>query len=198
MKKLGLFLVMVMLYTGLYANTERRPVRYRMNEPVKITVRSIDFFIFPNGEFDFNAHNRRQRHHRRGDYGVRVERNRYGKIRRVGNVYINYNRHGQVSRIGNVFIKYNRRGLVHKIGRKRIDYRKHGYVVFNIQVGVHPAYVSNETYYYGPEDTYNDVAYYDNYEDEYYDDYTPVESGNYYFKPHLKKKIIHKIIKGDR
>ncbi len=200
MKKFSLFVVMAFWFTGMVANANWRPARHSMNDPVKITVRSIDFFIFPNGEFDFNAHHRRSHHYRRGDFGVRIERDRYGKIRRIGNVYLNYNRYGQISRIGSIFIKYNRRGLVYKIGRKHLHYRRHGYIVTGWRHGIAPGFVSHTTYYYGPDTGYygNDYpAYNDSYntdlEAEAYDDNEDYDdsgsaSGDYYFKQSNPKK----------
>ncbi len=189
MKKLVLFSAMAILFTGMVAKAEWRPVRHSMQEPVKITVRGIDFFIFPNGEFDFNAHTRRH-HHRRGDFGVRIERDRYGKIRRIGNVFLNYNRYGQVRRIANVFIAYNRRGLVKRIGNKRLQYRRHGYVV--VSWGYSPVSYSN--YYYGTATQYynSTSSAYPSYlyDDEMYDDAVYDESqDDYYFrKPQSKNK----------
>ncbi len=157
MKKFSLFVVMALLFTGMYAKADWRPFKHRMNEPVKITVRSVDFYIFPNGEFDFNAHTPKHRPYYGGDYAVRVERDRFGKIRRIGNVFLNYNRYGQVVRIGKVFVKYNRRGLVSRIGRKKIRYGKHGYMVVHTPV-YHGSFVAYD-YTPGYNDFYDDGVY---------------------------------------
>jgi hypothetical protein len=191
MKKLGLLLVMAILPMSLLANDTFGSVWHRMDEPVKVKVRSVDFFIFPNGEFDFNAH---QRHNRRGNYGtyaVRVERDRTGKIRRVGNVYLNYNRHNQVTRIGSVFIKYNRRGLVRKIGRKHLRYNGNGYAVVQYRhYAYYPSYNWNSSYYYGSDNNYYGNSTYntnDYYEDT--DDYNVNDGdGDYYYRSNGKKK----------
>jgi len=185
MKKLVLFSAMAILFTGMVAKAEWRPVRYSMQDPVRITVRGIDFFIFPNGEFDFNAHTRRH-HHRRGDFGVRIERDRYGKIRRIGNVFLNYNRYGQIRRIAHVFIGYNRRGLVNRIGKRRLKYHNHGYLV--VPLGF--SQVSYSSYYYGPAPTSSTAYPSYLYDDEMYDDAVYDESqDDYYFrKPQSKNK----------
>jgi hypothetical protein len=168
-----------------------------MDEPVKITVRGIDFFIFPNGEFDFNAHQRRNRHYYSSNgYGIRIDRDRYGKIRRIGNVFINYNRHRQVSRIGRVFIKYNRRGLVVKIGNKRLKYAGRRYAVIRHR----PHYGFIAGFYYGPsssyipEYTYSDYDYSPSWDDEWNDDYSG--DSDYYYRP--KKGKAKTKIKGRR
>jgi len=182
MKKLGLLLLMLFLFTGTYAKTNWRPMWHRMAEPVRINIRHIDFFIFPNGEFDFNGQGR---HYRYAGYrGVRVERDRFGKIRRIGNVYLNYNRYGQVSRIGSVFIKYNRRGLVEKIGRKRIRYNRRGYYVYGQSWG-HPGFVTGVDFYYGPSQNYGYEPYDEALDYNYNDD----DDDNYYYRqPGERKK----------
>jgi len=161
MKKLGLFLAMALMFTGMYANAEWRPFRHHMNEPVTVTVRGIDFYIFPNGEFDFNAHVPRHRAYHHREHGVRVKRNRFGEIVRVGKVSINYNRHGQVVRIGNVFIKYNRRGLVARVGSRKLEYGVHGYVILNIGRHLTGEIVYNSTPVYDYYDgaPYKEVHY---------------------------------------
>lgn len=199
MKKLRLVLVMAVLLIGIGARAEWRPVWHSMDEPVKVKVRSVDFFVFPNGQFDFNAHQNPY-----ADYGVRVERDRYGKIRRVGNVYLNYNRAGQVTRIGNVFIQYHR-GVMRKIGRMHLRYTGGGYVIsrYRHSYGYYntaPAYSYSSTYY-GPANTYSYGSACGNtngntygstsYNDDYYESNEPFENEDdyYYRKPAKGKKI---------
>ena len=190
MKKLGLLLMTALLLSGEIAKAEWHSRMHRMDDPVKVRIRHIDFYVFPNGEFDFNTHG----HHYQyaGYMGVRIERDRYGKIRRVGNVYINYNSHGQVSRIGSIFVKYNRHGLVERIGRKRIRYHRGGYYILNSYGGIRPGFVIGSSYYYGPapstpntcEPYYNPEYTYDNTygNDDYNDD-------DYYYR-HSKDKTV--------
>ncbi len=194
MKKLVLLFAMSIMYHGMYASNAFRHMWKNMDEPVKITVRGIDFFIFPNGEFDFNAHQRHNNYYYApGEYGVRVEKDRYGKIRRIGNVFVNYNRYGQVSRIGNVFIKYNFRGNVEEIGRMRLRYVRGRYYV--IRHRHYPSYTWNWGWgntYYGPAPSYSTSSYsynsgnyyndydYNNFDEDDYNDNE--DSGDYYYK----------------
>lgn len=60
--------------------------------------------------------------------GVQIVRDRFGNIRRVGNVFINYDYFGRVNRIGSVFINYNRHLLV-QVGGLRLYYNKHGKLI---------------------------------------------------------------------
>jgi len=198
MKNLHLFLAIAMMSISTLAFAEFRPIRHKMEDPVKIVVRGVDFYIFPNGEFDFNAH---QTHNRRGDYhGVRVEKDRNGKIRRIGNVYLNYNRYAQVSRIGNVFIKYNHRGFVVNIGRKFLRYHRGGYVVVNRHhTSAYPSYTYSSTYY-GSANTYQQGA--DAYNTASWDnsgyDYDNTGSDDVYYRTHKSNKNLKKTIVKDR
>lgn len=173
---------MLFILNNISAKSPHHPKWHRMAQPVKIKVRHIDFYIFPNGDFDFNAHGRRYKH--AGHRGVRIEKDRFGKIRRVGNVYINYNRYGQVSRIGRIFIKYNRRGLVVKVGPKYIRYHRRGYYVYLHPNRYKPGFVINSHIYYGPERYDNEdlLEMADNGSDNWEED------DNYYFKPKPQQK----------
>ena len=117
--------------------------RFDHNEPIQFSERGIDFFVFPNGEFDFNT--------RPGDsngnfymktagrrsfeininfenFGVRIERDNFGRIRRIGNTFINYDFQDRVSRIGSVFLRYNRFALI-QIGGLQLVYNQFGELV---------------------------------------------------------------------
>ena len=186
MKRLGLLLA-VLWFNGLYANFSS--YWHRIEEPVEIRERNIIFYIFPDGTFDFNAHGRHYQD--AGFMGVRIERDRYGKIRRVGNVFINYNRYGQVSRIGRLFIKYNHRGLVERIGRRYIRYRRNGYYIVNRHRPRRSGYVfGTGFYYYGPSydaPTYdNDTIFYDDSNDVY--DEGNNYNDNYYYRHSTGRK----------
>jgi len=195
MKKLVLLFVFSLFSMSMAAKNSFRPHWKYMDEPVKITVRGIDFFIFPNGEFDFNAHQKRNKHYYSpSGYGVKIKRDRYGKIRRIGNVFINYNRYRQVSRIGNVFIKYNQKGFVYKIGKYSLKYRGRRYAIIRHRTHLNfwgsffygpvssPAYVDNYPNY--GEHTYNDWDEDDRWEDDNYGD------SDYYFKTKKQNKKI--------
>jgi len=90
---------------------------YSYENTVNFVERDIEFFIFTNGEFDFNTHyydNRNQR-------GIYIARDYRGRIERIGNSFINYDRYGNVTRIGNVFMKYYR-GQLTDVGNLKIRY----------------------------------------------------------------------------
>lgn len=95
---------------------------YSYDNSVNFVERGIEFFVFTNGDFDFNTRFGNNR-------GVRINRNFNGQIRRVGNVFINYDRFGNVTRIGNIFINY-RRGRLHRVGDLRVRYDRWGYPFF--------------------------------------------------------------------
>ena len=196
MKRAVLFLLAVFMYAGLYANDVYSGSWHRMADPVKVRERGINFYVFPNGTFDFNALGN---HYQNAGYAaVRIERDQFGKIRRVGNVYINYNRHGQVSRIGNIFIKYNHRGLVSRVGHKYLRYNRHGYYVVKRHRphrSYHPGYVYNSGFEF--DVTFNSPFFADNtygygvgvynYDNDY-DDYEYNDGGDagYYHRPSRK------------
>jgi len=224
MKKFILLSVLLLLQTGMFASNNRRPVWHNYNEPVEINVRGVKFYVFANGIFDFNTHPnntyRSKRFHNRHsypsvEYGVRIERNRYGDIRRVGNVFINYNRHRQVSRIGNIFISYNHSGFFKKIGRMRIRHEAGGYLIYrrSYNTCALPFSWSYSSTFYGPSTSYygynNYDDYWDNdtyeYEDEYDDgynsgyDYGYGGNDNYYFRGSKKKKTSkHRVSKSSK
>ena len=194
MKRAVLFLLAVFMYAGLYANDVYSGSWHRMADPVKVRERGINFYVFPNGTFDFNALGN---HYQNAGYAaVRIERDRFGKIRRVGNVYINYNRHGQVSRIGNVFIKYNRRGLVSRVGHKYLHYNRRGYYLTRHRPRPYrPGYVYRPGFEAGftcSTTVYNDYSS-DFDVDDYSNDFETTYEGDYYHRPMIKSnKIISK------
>ncbi len=60
-----------------------------------------------------------------GPRGVQVIHDRYGNVRRVGNVFISYDYYGRVKRLGSVYVKYNRNLLV-QVGGLHLKYNKRG------------------------------------------------------------------------
>ena len=198
MKKITLLVVASILLVGNMAlasenpvfsgNTDRRGyhIDYRDAEPIIFKERGIEFMLFPNGEFDFNTRPSGPRYHvngtngapgTRGYYGpsergIRVEHDNFGRIRRVGNVYINYDAFGRVKRIGTIYMSYNSFAVT-KVGNMRIVYDRRGRIVdvygfinhanggYNYNPGTH--YSSGNGHYdddddYG--DNYNDDDYY--------------------------------------
>lgn len=139
MKKYGLILAGIMFVisansaTATNNNTVVFNTNYSYNNTINFFERGIEFFVFINGEFDFNTSNNFRR-------GVRIERGFNGEIRRVGNVFINYDRFGNVKRIGTVFINYFR-GRVTRVGDLRVRYDNWGTPLF--YGNVHSFYYDN-------------------------------------------------------
>ena len=112
-------------------------------EPISFLERGIVFYVFPDGQFDFSTQpsqgdyffrsGRRGSNINRGPAannfgGVRIQRDNFGNIRRVGNVFINYDFNNRISRIGSVFMQYNRFALS-QVGGLRIIYNRFGQIV---------------------------------------------------------------------
>ncbi|CAM1371524.1 conserved exported hypothetical protein [Tenacibaculum litopenaei] len=135
-----LFFLAAMLFAPLQANTNTKStskigVVNRYDDVLSFVERGIKFHVFLNGDFDFNTHHRTTRYvdyngrRTRVSNGVRIERDRNGRVRRVGTVYINYDFRGNVKRIGSVFMQY-RRGQLTRIGNMRIRYDRWGHPSF--------------------------------------------------------------------
>lgn len=125
---------------------------YRDADPIVFKERGIEFFIFLDGQFDFNTQptvsgirNRAENMNRTygapgvrtvtvsNTYygqaiGVRVEHDSQGRVRRVGNVFINYDAYGRVKRVGSVYMKYNSFALK-QVGGMKIFYNRRGQIV---------------------------------------------------------------------
>ena len=150
MKKIT-FLVANILLLGNVANASvmkdtdgERNGRYSFEEPISFIERGIEFFVFPNGDFDFNTRpqdsqgdyyyrtaGRREAKtaaRRPVNYGVLIEHDSFGRVRRIGNTFINYDSRDRVNRIGSVYMKYNRHALT-QIGGMRIVYNNRGDIV---------------------------------------------------------------------
>lgn len=179
MKKITLVLSALVLLFGtnmvnasaekVFDDVDRRfyPVDYRYAEPITFMERGIEFMIFPNGEFDFNtvAKTAGPRPRNNATYGaprgnaygyygntnqgVRVEHDYMGRVRRVGNVYINYDARGRVKRVGSVYMSYNSFALS-QVGGLRIIYDRRGRIVDIrgfVNAGSHGySYVTNNHY----------------------------------------------------
>ncbi|MGB1042997.1 MAG: hypothetical protein ACPGU6_06360 [Tenacibaculum sp.] len=131
-----LFLLAMMSLTNLNADninksTSKIGVTYRYDDAVTFIERGVQFHVFLNGDFDFNTHYRNTKY---VDYygkrikrnrGVRIERDRRGRVRRVGNTFINYDMRGNVKRIGSVYLRY-RFGQLTNVGNLNIRYDRWG------------------------------------------------------------------------
>lgn len=96
---------------------------YSYNDAVNFVERGVEFFIFTNGEFDFDYNNNL------GNRGIRIDRDYRGRIQRIGNTNINYDRSGNVTRIGNVFMRYYR-GQLTNVGNLTVRYNYWGNPTF--------------------------------------------------------------------
>lgn len=193
MKKITLLVVASFILVGSMAyasenpvfsdNTDRRGyyIDYRAAELIIFKERGIEFMLFPNGEFDFNTRPAvgprvngtsgapRGMYYGTSERGIRVEHDNFGRVRRVGNVYINYDAYGRVKRIGTIYMSYNSFAVT-KVGNMRIVYDRRGRIVDVFGFINH----ANGGYFYNPGTNYsggNDgYGYGDDYGDEYNDD----------------------------
>ncbi|CAL2078739.1 conserved exported protein of unknown function [Tenacibaculum sp. 190524A02b] len=157
----GIFLLIALMSLGsinannINKSTSKIGVTYRNNEAVTFVERGVQFHVFLNGDFDFNTNYRDTRYvdyygrRSRVNRGVRIERDRDGKVRRIGNVFVNYDYWGNVTRIGSVFIKY-RRGQLDRVGNLRVRYDRWGNPIYR-------GYVKNVRYYNDYDGCSNDV-----------------------------------------
>jgi hypothetical protein len=134
------------IFSDNHGKDKNWKVDYRDAEPIKFMERGIEFYVFPTGDFDFNtrpdegcetdfyfkAAGRRGtvvvEKHRPANYGVKIERDAFGRVRRVGNTFINYDAFDRVSRIGTVYMRYNSFALS-QIGGLRIVYDRKGRII---------------------------------------------------------------------
>jgi hypothetical protein len=150
MKKITFLVASILLFGSVakaselnFTDVETR-TRFSFDEPISFTERGIEFFVFPNGEFDFNTRpndsqgdyyfktaGRRTTAVERGgplNYGTLIEHDSFGRVRRIGNTFINYDSRDRVNRIGSVYIRYNRFAIT-QIGGLKIFYNRRGDIV---------------------------------------------------------------------
>lgn len=113
-------------------STSKIGLRYLYNDAVSFNERGVEFHVFLNGDFDFNT-NASNTYYDYNGYrtrrGIRIDRDFNGRVRRIGNVFINYDHRGNVKRIGNVFMRY-RRGALTRVGNLKIKYNRWGEAYF--------------------------------------------------------------------
>lgn len=153
MKKITLLVASIILFgnaanaTVRTRNTVALTNSFTQEEPIAFFEKGIQFFVFPSGEFDFNTHPQENQGdyfyksattattyestRRSKNYGVRIEHDSFGRIRRVGNTFINYDSRDRVNRIGSVFMRYNRWALT-QIGGMQLVYNRRGQLVNTI------------------------------------------------------------------
>jgi hypothetical protein len=214
MKKITLLVVASFILVGSMAyasenpvfsdNTDRRGyyIDYRDAEPIIFKERGIEFMLFPNGEFDFNTRPAirprvngtsgapRRMYYGTSERGIRVEHDNFGRVRRVGNVYINYDASGRVKRIGTIYMSYNSFAVT-KVGNMRIVYDRRGRIV-DVYGFINHAYGG---YFYNPGTNYSggNGGYDDG--DDYNDDYESDDDFYYYRKDGSKAKMSEEDIK---
>ena len=87
MKKITLLVASVLLYGNL-ANASaimnhsdgKNKIDFNQNEPIEFIERGIAFYVFPNGEFDFNTRPLGPRYHVNGTNGAPGTRGYYGPL----------------------------------------------------------------------------------------------------------------------
>mgnify|MGYP003609339128 CR=1 FL=1 len=166
-------------------DTERRNrtlVHFMDAEPIVFMERDIEFFVFLNGDFDFNTRPQDSQgdfYYKRGatargtsafgNYGVRIEHDSFGRVRRIGNVFINYDYQNRVSRIGTVYMRYNRFALS-QIGGMELRYNRDGFLIdtFGDVKRKFRSYEYASNTYYGNAVYYNNNSGYAYQDDAYY------------------------------
>ena len=152
MKKITLLVASIFLIGSGVANaTERNkgrsPVDVRNADPIVFTERGVEFYVVPDGQFDFNTRpSNGEMYYKSGrrngpnrtygspsngqsrNYGVKVEHDYTGKVRRIGNVFINYDANDRIKRVGSVYMTYNRYALT-QVGGLQIIYNRRGQIV---------------------------------------------------------------------
>lgn len=143
MKKITLLVASIFLMGGIVTNAadrndRRSAVDFRNADPIVFMERGVEFYIFADGQFDFNTRpstgdvyyksGRRNANIQKRNYGVKVEHDNRGQVRRVGNVMINYDAYGRVKRVGSVYMAYNRYAL-DRVGGLQIIYNRRGQIV---------------------------------------------------------------------
>jgi hypothetical protein len=195
MKKITLLLAVLLLGNVVqaaeminFSDNRRFPISLNDAEPIQFTERGIEFFIFPDGQFDFNTvPSQGENYYRTGrrdnnatygspntiNLGIRIEHDNFGRIRRIGNVFINYDFNDRIKRIGSVYMTYNRFALS-QVGGLKIVYNRRGQIVnyigfvkgrnFNGNYNSNDIFNSNDNFNdnFNDNDTENDYYYYRN------------------------------------
>ncbi len=219
MKKGILLLLTMLLLVSIVEAKNGERSNYRMGymsiydaEPIQFVERGVKFYVFLNGKFDFNTHpnyhskakysNRmlKRSHRTKGHRGIKIERDYRGRIRQIGNVFINYNRYGKVRRIGTIFVDYKHR-QISNVGGLRVIYNHRGNVRYIGNVKRH-------SYGYGHYNKYNswdsweydydaDFFFKSNFHNQY-ETYNEDDNFLYYRSKGVKGKIIKRKKKGKK
>lgn len=120
---------------------QKKGIRYNQAQPITFVQKGIQFFVYTDGDFDFEVL-RSNYNGRRGTqflnapgttFGVNfpysnrrlVRYDYWGNISKVGRNHILYNRNGKVNRIGTVTMRYKKGRLV-RLGDMTISYGRRG------------------------------------------------------------------------
>ena len=96
--------------------------------------------------------------------GVKIEHDKQGRVRRIGNVFVNYDANDRIKRIGSVYMTYNNFALT-RVGNLQIVYNRRGQIIDMIGTVNGRSYIAqngNNSHYYGNSMGYN------NQNDNYY------------------------------
>jgi hypothetical protein len=174
-------LMTLLLVNVTFAKTPTLNVLFNFDHPIVFQEREIEFLLFPNGEFDFNTgissssgvYYRRQNNTRFAPVmpmGVRIEHDAHGRVRRIGNVFLNYDLYGRVRRIGTVYVNYWG-PQISQVGGLRLYYDRRGNLIdmngsvngwnnyntygSNLNTPLYNTVVqhTNDYYYYKPDGT---------------------------------------------
>jgi hypothetical protein len=187
MKKL-LTLTIVFLFGIGFSNAEKiednRLYRNYTNNFI-FNLGSIEFAVFPDGQFDFNYLQNRNgvnvfinngntavSFNNGYDYNRFVQYDTYGAVIQIEEIPIFYDPYGRVNQIGDVSIFYNN-GFVNRIGNLRVYYSRPGVISY------HRGYINrfNRFYVYQPWHNYYSVPFVDRcivYNNPYRVNYYPI------------------------
>jgi len=191
--------------------------RYSYMQPLKFIERGVEFYVFPNGEFDFNTHPRYHRsrgnghgvsinishgtprtfhssyyRNNRSNRGVRIEHDYLGRVRRIGSVFINYDSRSRIKRIGSVYMNY-RRHLLANIGGLHIFYSRNGRIhrttgAIKHNMGCHFCGMNNcSTNHYGNNHGHGHNNYGNHNDYGDYNDHGNYDDNQYYYRKGNKK-----------
>jgi hypothetical protein len=105
-----------------------------------------------------------------------------GRVRRVGNAFVNYDAYGRVKRIGNVYMRYNSFALT-QVGGLKIIYNRRGHIIDIV------GFVNHHSTHYNYNPRGNNIhGYGNNYNDDYGNDDND-EDYYYYKKDGTKAKM---------
>ncbi|WP_299012325.1 hypothetical protein [uncultured Polaribacter sp.] len=132
---LGMFLMVstVEAKNGNYLPNNNRGI-YAYENAINFIENGIEFFVFVNGDFDFDTRLNNTFYTRNGfrinHNNTRVFRDFRGRINRIGNTLIRYNIRGNVFRIGNIHMRYFGNRLTN-VGNLFVNYDRWGNPFFN-------------------------------------------------------------------